>query len=281
MWSILCSMMITVLIAFLLIFCVTNLLKIVLCLQDIANTELAPTHPIRLGLALNFSVFHYEILNSPDRACNLAKQVGNLNCLCMCELENVKFYCWLDWIILLSNCLYSFRVNRIDDKISLISFVESYDLCCFNPYINLNALLICVSYHCFSYANQAFDEAIAELDTLGEESYKDSTLIMQLLRDNLTLWSSDMQVLNLILFLFGYTFSFPLPQSCIYLLIFWFWFICGFAVGWWCGWDQRSTQAWWWTALSAVDYGLELNLSSMCFWWEKVLVTNSIAILSF
>ena len=45
-------------------------------MQDIANTELAPTHPIRLGLALNFSVFYYEILNSPDRACNLAKQVG-------------------------------------------------------------------------------------------------------------------------------------------------------------------------------------------------------------
>ncbi|CAJ2645106.1 14-3-3 protein [Trifolium pratense] len=81
--------------------------------QDIANSELPPTHPIRLGLALNFSVFYYEILNSPDRACGLAKQ--------------------------------------------------------------------------------AFDEAIAELDTLGEESYKDSTLIMQLLRDNLTLWTSDMQ----------------------------------------------------------------------------------------
>ncbi|CAN1216249.1 14-3-3-like protein GF14 kappa [Linum perenne] len=70
--------------------------------QDIALAELAPTHPIRLGLALNFSVFYYEILNS--------------------------------------------------------------------------------------------SEAIAELDTLGEESYKDSTLIMQLLRDNLTLWTSDMQV---------------------------------------------------------------------------------------
>ncbi|OAY84482.1 14-3-3-like protein [Ananas comosus] len=80
---------------------------------DIASAELPPTHPIRLGLSLNFSVFYYEILNSPDRACTLAKQ--------------------------------------------------------------------------------AFDDAIAELDTLGEESYKDSTLIMQLLRDNLTLWTSDMQ----------------------------------------------------------------------------------------
>eukprot|EP00003_Mantamonas_plastica_P031187 TRINITY_DN79_c0_g1_i1.p1 TRINITY_DN79_c0_g1~~TRINITY_DN79_c0_g1_i1.p1 ORF type:complete len:244 (+),score=88.28 TRINITY_DN79_c0_g1_i1:24-755(+) len=79
--------------------------------SDIAMTELPPTHPIRLGLALNFSVFYYEILNSPDRACQLAKQ--------------------------------------------------------------------------------AFDDAIAELDTLSEESYKDSTLIMQLLRDNLTLWTSD------------------------------------------------------------------------------------------
>jgi len=81
--------------------------------SDVAITELPPTHPIRLGLALNFSVFYYEILNSPDRACHLAKQ--------------------------------------------------------------------------------AFDDAIAELDTLSEDSYKDSTLIMQLLRDNLTLWTSDMQ----------------------------------------------------------------------------------------
>lgn len=72
---------------------------------------MTPTHPIRLGLALNFSVFYYEILNSPDRACHLAKQ--------------------------------------------------------------------------------AFDDAIAELDSLSEESYRDSTLIMQLLRDNLTLWTSS------------------------------------------------------------------------------------------
>ncbi|CAJ1940462.1 unnamed protein product [Cylindrotheca closterium] len=79
--------------------------------SGIATKDLPPTHPIRLGLALNFSVFHYEILNSPDQACQIAKQ--------------------------------------------------------------------------------AFDDAIAELDTLNEESYKDSTLIMQLLRDNLTLWTSD------------------------------------------------------------------------------------------
>ncbi|CAN1340834.1 14-3-3-like protein B (Fragment) [Linum perenne] len=69
--------------------------------QETAAADLAPTHPIRLGLALNFSVFYFEI--------------------------------------------------------------------------------------------QAFEEAIAEIDTLGEESYKDSTLIMQLLRDNLTLWTSDVQ----------------------------------------------------------------------------------------
>lgn len=46
----------------------------------------------------------------------------------------------------------------------------------------------------YSSSLQAFDEAISELDTLGEDSYKDSTLIMQLLRDNLTLWTSDLNV---------------------------------------------------------------------------------------
>lgn len=80
--------------------------------NDTADSELPATHPVRLGLALNFSVFYYEILDSPERACHLAKQ--------------------------------------------------------------------------------AFDEAIAELDSLNEESYKDSTLIMQLLKDNLTLWTSDL-----------------------------------------------------------------------------------------
>lgn len=44
---------------------------------EISKGKMQPTHPIRLGLALNFSVFYYEILNSPDKACQLAKQVAS------------------------------------------------------------------------------------------------------------------------------------------------------------------------------------------------------------
>ena len=51
----------------------------------------------------------------------------------------------------------------------------------------------CLPFHRACHlAKQAFDEAITELDSLNEESYKDSTLIMQLLKDNLTLWTSDL-----------------------------------------------------------------------------------------
>lgn len=79
--------------------------------MNVAQAELLVTHPIRLGLALNFSVFHYEVLNNPDEACKMAKA--------------------------------------------------------------------------------AFEDAISELDHVSEDTYKDSTLIMQLLRDNLTLWTTD------------------------------------------------------------------------------------------
>jgi len=40
-------------------------------------------------------------------------------------------------------------------------------------------------------AKKSFDAAIEKLDELNDASYKDSTLIMQLLRDNLTLWTSS------------------------------------------------------------------------------------------
>lgn len=42
---------------------------------DISKDKMLPTHPIRLGLALNFSVFYYEILNKHEEACKLAKDV--------------------------------------------------------------------------------------------------------------------------------------------------------------------------------------------------------------
>merc|ERR1712070_407812 len=70
--------------------------------------NLPTTNPIRLGLALNYSVFQYEILNE--------KQVAN------------------------------------------------------------------------SLARDAFDSSIKHIDALEEDQYRDSTLIMQLLKDNLELW---------------------------------------------------------------------------------------------
>merc|ERR1712211_17794 len=39
----------------------------------VAEKDLAVTHPIRLGLALNFSVFQYEVLQQPDEACKMAR----------------------------------------------------------------------------------------------------------------------------------------------------------------------------------------------------------------
>lgn len=49
--------------------------------------KLKPTHPIRLGLALNFSVFYYEIAGQKDKACELAKKVRS------CQLD-VVFWCY-------------------------------------------------------------------------------------------------------------------------------------------------------------------------------------------
>jgi len=79
--------------------------------QELGEKELPSTDPILLGLALNFSVFYYEICEENQQAKELAKT--------------------------------------------------------------------------------AFDKAISELDDLKEDQYKDSTLIMQLLKDNLTLWNDS------------------------------------------------------------------------------------------
>ena len=86
---------------------------------------------------------------------------------------------------------------------------------------------------------QAFDEAISELDTLSEESYKDSTLIMQLLRDNLTLWTSDISVR-------------PMSLTVLFALLNWIFLRSTFslnnhwclAAGGPCWRDQGGAQAW-------------------------------------
>lgn len=59
---------------------------------DDASKGMPPTHPIRLGLALNYSVFHYEILNNPENACHLAKKV--------CITSIFVFIQLVQWLVL-------------------------------------------------------------------------------------------------------------------------------------------------------------------------------------
>ena len=77
----------------------------------VANSDLPAAHPLRLGLALNFSVFHFEAMSDPEKACAMAKQ--------------------------------------------------------------------------------AYDEGLAEAEGLSEDQYQESSNILQLLRDNLIMWSAD------------------------------------------------------------------------------------------
>merc|ERR1711972_1072515 len=41
--------------------------------KAVAEKDLAVTHPIRLGLVLNYSVFQCEVLSNPDEACKMAR----------------------------------------------------------------------------------------------------------------------------------------------------------------------------------------------------------------
>lgn len=41
--------------------------------QELADKSLGACNPIRLGLALNFSVFYYEIMNDHKKACDMAE----------------------------------------------------------------------------------------------------------------------------------------------------------------------------------------------------------------
>lgn len=43
-------------------------------------------------------------------------------------------------------------------------------------------------------AKTAFDDALGDLAHLDETQYKDSTLIMQLIRDNMTLWQDTLNL---------------------------------------------------------------------------------------
>lgn len=79
--------------------------------SDDATASLAPTHPIRLGLSLNFSVFYYEIMKEHTKG--------------------------------------------------------------------------------FQLARQAYEEAVSELETLDDDAYRESNLIVRLLRDNLNLWTEE------------------------------------------------------------------------------------------
>lgn len=89
-----------------------------------------------------------------------------------------------------------FETSSNNDVVVMTSICSLVCLCVC-VYVQNEYVFLSNPFHLFiQIANefiQAFDDAIAELDTLNEDSYKDSTLIMQLLRDNLTLWTSDTQ----------------------------------------------------------------------------------------
>jgi hypothetical protein len=79
--------------------------------DEAINIALPPCNPIRLGLALNFSVFHYEVMKDHKKACSLA--------------------------------------------------------------------------------DEALQQALEKIDDLGEDDFRDAKSIIELLKENLTLWKEE------------------------------------------------------------------------------------------
>ncbi len=79
---------------------------------DLASKSLPSTHPTKVGLGLNYSVFLLEIEREPEKALKMTRD--------------------------------------------------------------------------------CFDNAIADLDNIDDDNFRESTLLMQLLRDNIQLWTSEL-----------------------------------------------------------------------------------------
>ena len=57
---------------------------------EIANKDLPITNPIRIGLALNYSVFYYEIKGLKEEACSIAKNAFDESMKVLDDLEKSK-----------------------------------------------------------------------------------------------------------------------------------------------------------------------------------------------
>jgi 14-3-3 protein epsilon len=146
--------------------------------MDLATKSLTPTHPIRLGLALNFSVCHYEILRNPKAACKLAKEAFDEAIKKLDMLDEARFvyaqsrpYGWVSVCVCDGSPIYN--VLPVSHFVVVVGNCRGGGTHSCRANVDVTRRYVRVG--------------------ITMRSYKDSTLIMQLLRDNLTLWSSESQ----------------------------------------------------------------------------------------